>query len=187
MVAVGPNCVPIFVLKYLRWAGFSIPGLPLAVGQLGGDKLYPGWRRRNGHDRPLGMEKRASLTRTITAEDVESFARLTGDKNPVHLDKDYAATTRFGRRIAHGMLVGSLFSTLFGTETPGPGALYLGQSLRFKAPVFLGDQVTATVELTHLRTDKPVATYATVATNQDGDIVADGEATLYVPNLKEAS
>ncbi|MCA9522995.1 MAG: MaoC family dehydratase, partial [Myxococcales bacterium] len=100
---------------------------------------------------------------------------------PVHLNEAYAATTRFGKRIAHGMLVGSLFSTLFGTRLPGHGSIYLGQSLRFKRPVYLGDTITARVELSALREDKPIGTFRCVATNQDGEIVIDGEATLLVP------
>ncbi len=127
------------------------------------------------------MEKTASLERTFTQDDVEAFARLSGDVNPIHLDAEYAADSQFGRRLVHGMLVSGLFSTLFGTQVPGPGAIYMGQSLRFKAPVFPGDKITATVELTHMREDKPIATYSTVAVNQDGKVVITGEATLFIP------
>ncbi len=132
------------------------------------------------------MTKTASLTRTFTQADVAAFAALSGDVNPIHLDAAYAQTTRFERRIVHGMLVSSLFSTLFGTQVPGPGAIYLGQKLRFKAPVYPGDTITAAVELTNMREDKPIATYSTVATNQDGAVVIEGEATLYVPDTAPA-
>jgi 3-hydroxybutyryl-CoA dehydratase len=124
----------------------------------------------------------ASLTRTFTQADVEAFAALTGDVNPVHLDEAHAAESRFGRRICHGMLVGSLFTTLFGTQLPGPGALYLGQNLRFKAPVYPGDELTATVTLTQLREDKPIGTFETVCVNQDGAVVIVGDATLFLPS-----
>lgn len=127
------------------------------------------------------MRTEATLTRTFTESDVAAFAQLTGDTNPVHLNEAYASTTRFGGRIAHGMYVSSLFSAIFGTDLPGPGAIYLGQNLRFKAPVKLGDTITAKVELTKLREDKPIATFATTATNQDGEVVVEGDATLYLP------
>ncbi len=128
------------------------------------------------------MEKKtATLVRTFTQDDVEAFAKVTGDSNPVHLDAEYAAGTRFGQRIAHGMLAGSLFSTIFGTVEPGPGALYLGQDLKFKAPVLPGDDITATVTLEHLREDKPIATYSTIATNQRGETVISGQAVLFLP------
>lgn len=123
----------------------------------------------------------AEFQRTVTEEHVEQFAALTGDTNPVHLDAEYAATTRFGQRIAHGLIVASMFGTIFGTKLPGEGAVYLGQTLRFKRPVFLGDTVTARVELTELRRDKPIGTFRCVATNQDGDVVVEGEGTLLVP------
>jgi acyl dehydratase len=126
-------------------------------------------------------KKTASITRVFTQADVEAFAALTGDANPVHLDAEYAAGTRFGQRIAHGMLAASLFSTIFGTIEPGPGALYLGQDLKFKAPVVPGDQITATVTLENLREDKPIATYSTIATNQRGETVIAGQAVLFLP------
>ena len=133
------------------------------------------------HLERYAVGQQASLQRTFTQDDVAAFAALTGDCNPVHLDEAHAAGTRFGRRICHGMLVGSLFSTLFGTELPGPGALYLGQALRFKAPVYPGEPVTAHVELTSLREDKPIATFRTWVENASGEVAVDGEATLWLP------
>lgn len=123
----------------------------------------------------------ASLSRTITQADVVAFADLVGDRNPVHVDEAYARETRFGRTIAHGMWAASLISAAIGTRLPGPGTLYLGQTLRFMAPVFPGDTVTATVTVTAIREDKPIATLSTVCVNQDGTSVLEGEATVKLP------
>lgn len=126
---------------------------------------------------------KASRSKTITAADVEAFAQVTGDTNPVHLDDDYAASTRFGKRIAHGMLVASVISALLANDLPGPGSIYLSQSLSFKAPVFLGDTVTATAELTAYRKERRIATFKTTVTNQDGKVVIEGEAVVLAPEL----
>jgi 3-hydroxybutyryl-CoA dehydratase len=123
----------------------------------------------------------AEVSKTINDEDVRAFAELTGDRNPVHLDEEYAAATRFGRRIAHGMLGASLISTVLASELPGPGSVYLSQTLRFTAPVFLGDTVTARVTVKQVREDKPVVTLETVCTNQRGERVVEGEAVVLVP------
>jgi acyl dehydratase len=123
----------------------------------------------------------AVLTRTFGHAEVSTFAELCGDTNPVHLDEEYAKDTPFGARIAHGWLVSSMFSTLFGTVLPGEGALYLGQTLKFKAPVYLGDTVTARVELCHLRSDKPIATFRCECLNQSGELVIEGEAVIKLP------
>jgi 3-hydroxybutyryl-CoA dehydratase len=123
----------------------------------------------------------ASRTKTITDADVQDFARASGDTNPVHLDEDYAATTRFGRRIAHGMLTGSLISAVLGNDLPGNGSIYLGQEFKFKAPVFIGDTITATVEVTAYREEKRIATLKTTCTNQEGVVVLEGEAVVIAP------
>ncbi|MFH1852805.1 MAG: MaoC family dehydratase [Candidatus Neomarinimicrobiota bacterium] len=123
----------------------------------------------------------ATIEHVFQSQDVEVFAQLSGDNNPIHLDSDYAATTRFKSRIVHGMLVGSLFSTIFGTVFPGEGAVYLGQSLKFTAPVFLGEKITATVTLISLREDKPIGTFETICRNESGTPVIKGEATLLLP------
>ncbi|HVF66450.1 MAG TPA: MaoC family dehydratase [Pyrinomonadaceae bacterium] len=123
----------------------------------------------------------AEVSKTITDDDVRAFAELTGDRNPVHLDEEYAAATRFGRRIAHGMLGASLISAVLAGELPGPGSVYLSQTLRFTAPVFLGDTVTARVTVTNVREDKPVVTLETACTNQRGERVVEGEAVVLVP------
>ncbi len=131
-------------------------------------------------DRTLEVGQSASLTRTITAEMVEAYSDLVGDRNPVHLDETYAATTRFGRRIAHGMLVAGLISNVLGNDLPGPGSLYLGQTLQFKAPVYLGDTITVRVTVRTVRPDKPIVTLGTVCTNQDEKVVVEGEAVIMV-------
>lgn len=126
----------------------------------------------------MKADQTASLTREVTAADVETFARLTGDDNPVHLDESYAAGTRFGRRIAHGILAAGLISAVLGSKLPGPGAIYLHQSLDFKLPVFLGDTITAEVEVVEVRPDKPIVTLDTRCLNQDGKVVLSGRAVL---------
>lgn len=120
----------------------------------------------------------ASRQRTFTPEDVARFADLVGDHNPVHLDAAFAAQTPFGRPIAHGMLVASLLSGLLGEELPGPGSIYLGQSLRFEAPVFVGDTVTATVTVTAVRAEKRMLTLTTACVRSDGVRAISGEALI---------
>jgi len=122
----------------------------------------------------------ATLTRAITDEMVGAYADLIGDHNPVHLDEAFAATTRFGHRIAHGMLVAGLISTVIASDLPGPGSVYLGQTLQFKAPVHLNDTITVTVKVIKVREDKPIVTLATTCTNQDGKNVIEGEAVVLV-------
>lgn len=123
---------------------------------------------------------KASRTTIITDEIIRAFAALTGDTNPVHLDDDYAAGTRFGRRIAHGMIAAGLISAVLASDLPGPGTIYLSQTLQFKAAVFPGDSITTTVEVRHVRPDKPIVTLGTVCRNQDHVVVLEGEAVVLV-------
>jgi 3-hydroxybutyryl-CoA dehydratase len=120
----------------------------------------------------------AEVSKTITDEDVRAFADLTGDHNPVHLDDQYASNTRFGRRVAHGMLTASLISSLLANKLPGEGTVYLSQSLKFVAPVYLDDTVTARATVTGIREDKPIATLETVCLNQRGEMLVKGEAVV---------
>jgi acyl dehydratase len=120
----------------------------------------------------------AERTRTISDIDIAAFAAASGDENPVHTDAAYAATTRFGRPIAHGMLSASLVSAVLGNDLPGPGSIYLSQTLSFKAPVYAGDTITARVECIRYREDKHIATFSTTVTNQDGVLVLEGEAVI---------
>jgi 3-hydroxybutyryl-CoA dehydratase len=121
-----------------------------------------------------------SVTKTITDDDIRAFADLTGDHNPVHLEDEFARTTRFGRRIAHGMLSAGLISAVLANRLPGTGTVYLSQSLNFVAPVYPGDTVTARVTVTRVREDKPIVTLETVCTNQRDEPVIRGEAVVLV-------
>lgn len=121
---------------------------------------------------------KATRTQAITDEMIHSFAELTGDFNPVHLDDEYAASTRFGRRIAHGMIAAGIISAALANDLPGPGTVYLSQTLNFKAAVHPGDTITVTIEVKSLHTTKPIATLATACANQDGVIVLEGEAVV---------
>jgi len=128
--------------------------------------------------RAFRVGEKASLTRTVTEQDITAFARLTGDTNPLHLDDDYARTTRFGRRIAHGLLTAGLISAVLGTELPGPGAIYLEQYLRFTKPVYPGDTITAVVEVVRYQEEKGLLTLKTECLNQNEELVLTGEAVL---------
>ena len=128
----------------------------------------------------LSVGQSAELTRTVDAAGIEAFAAVTGDINPVHLDEAYAATTPFKTRIAHGMLSAGYISAVIGTTLPGPGAIYVGQSLTFKRPVKIGDVVTATATITAIDQAKARVTLATVCT-VGGKTVVEGEAEIMVP------
>ena len=120
----------------------------------------------------------AEITKTIEQSDIDAFANVTGDHNPVHVDEEFARTTRFGRRIAHGMLTASLISAVLANKLPGEGSVYLGQTLQFVAPVFPGDEITARVTVREIREDKPIVKLETVCVNQRGEVVIRGEATV---------
>ncbi len=126
----------------------------------------------------------ATLSKTITDDDIRRYADLIGDHNSVHLDDDFARQTRFGRRIAHGMLSASLISTTIGTKLPGPGTVYLSQTFKFVAPVYPGDTVTAQVSITKIREDKPIVTLETVCFNQHGEPVVRGEAVVLAEDTR---
>ncbi len=134
-------------------------------------------------DLSVGME--ASYGKTITEADILLFSGVSGDTNPVHLDEDFAQSTMFKGRIAHGMLTASLISTVLGTKLPGPGAIYLSQTLRFKAPVRPGDTATATCSVKEIDTDKGRVTFACDC-RVAGKTVLDGEAVVMVAS-KSAS
>jgi 3-hydroxybutyryl-CoA dehydratase len=121
----------------------------------------------------------SSYEKTVTAKDIEAFAQITGDTNPVHLDETYAKTTPFKARIAHGMLSASLISTVLGTQLPGPGCIYLDQQIKFKAPVYIGDTVVATVSVEEINTRRGKVTLKTQCL-VNGKVVADGMASMMV-------
>jgi 3-hydroxybutyryl-CoA dehydratase len=122
----------------------------------------------------------AELTRIASAAAVEAFAELSGDVNPVHLDETYARTTSFGGRVAHGALAAAYISAVIGTKLPGPGAIFLTQSLRFRRPVRVGDSVTARVTIKTLAPSRAHAIVSTVC-EVNGKVVVDGEALIMVP------
>lgn len=141
----------------------------------------------NGHgyffeDLSVGME--ASYAKRITESDIACFADLSGDDNPLHLSDDFAAETVFKQRIAHGMLTASLLSTVIGTRLPGPGCIYVSQSLNFRAPVRIGDEVVATARVAELITGRQRA-IINCACNVDDTTVLDGEAVILVPRRPE--
>ena len=127
----------------------------------------------------------AEYTRLITNQEVEAFAAISGDHNPIHLDPEYAASTAFGECIAHGMLTGALISAAIAMQLPGPGSVYLNQSIQFRAPVFLGDTLTVTLTVTEKHAKRPWITLQCEVTNQEGKAVARGEAQVAAPTEKE--
>ena len=129
----------------------------------------------------FAVGQQAQLERTLTAHDVMVFADVTGDHNPVHVDAAAAAASPFGGQIVHGMLTASLISAVLGTQLPGPGAIYVSQSLRFLRPVRLGDTVVARVEIRAIDPVKRRLTLVTTVLNQAGKAVLDGEATVALP------
>lgn len=120
----------------------------------------------------------ATIEKKLDKQTVEAFASVSEDYNPIHLDEDFAKTTQFERPIVHGMLASSLISGLLASKVPGAGSIYLGQSLKFLRPIFVGETVTAKVEVTSVREDKPIAVISTQVLNANGEVAVDGEATV---------
>jgi 3-hydroxybutyryl-CoA dehydratase len=145
-------------------------------------KQYYPWRRKivtlgeRTYDQVLVGEK-ASLTKTISEADIHMFAGITGDLNPLHVNEEYAKTTIFKGRVAHGILTAGLISAVLGTKLPGPGAVYLSQTLRFTAPVRIGDTITASAEVIEKIGEKSRIRLRTICINQEGKVVVEGEAT----------
>ena len=129
-------------------------------------------------DNSFRIGQRATFTKTVTESDVTTFAGLIGDFNPIHVDAEYARKSRFGQRVAHGMFTGGLISAVLGNKLPGPGAIYLSQQIEFLAPVFIGDTITATVEVSAWRPEKRIITLKTDAYNQAEEQVVTGKAVL---------
>ena len=122
----------------------------------------------------------AEMTKIITEEDVFLFAGITGDRNPVHISKEFAAKSRFGERIAHGMLTAGLISAVIGMKLPGPGCLYVSQTLSFLAPVRIGDEITARAEIAEVISEKRLK-LRTQCINQRKEVVLEGEAIIVPP------
>jgi acyl dehydratase len=129
--------------------------------------------------RPLAVGQAASRTITLTADHVRTYSDLTGDRNPLHVDEAFTAATRFGRLIVQGGLTTGLLHALVAMDLPGPGSVFLEQRWKFPAPVFIGDTITARVEVMEVHPRKPVSRLAVRVTRQDGEVVLEGEAWCY--------
>ena len=126
----------------------------------------------------------AEFSKLVEERDLILFAEVSGDVNPLHLDADFAAGTDFGERIAHGMLTGAVISAALALELPGPGTVYLGQDLRFRRPVKIGDEITVQLKVVEKREDKGFVTLETTAVNQEGKAVVTGTAQVMAPREK---
>ena len=126
----------------------------------------------------LTIGQTATIQKTFSEADVTAFAGVSLDINPVHVSEGYAKNSLFGKRIVHGMLTASLISAVLGNRLPGPGTIYLGQELKFMAPVYLGDDITAQVEIIELKPEKKIVRLNTTCVNQDGKTVVSGVATV---------
>jgi 3-hydroxybutyryl-CoA dehydratase len=144
---------------------------------------HAGISRYYFEDLALGIE--ASYVRRVSEHDLDTFAELTGDRNPIHLDEEFAAKTIFRGRIAHGMLTATYISAILGTRLPGPGAIYISQTLNFRAPVRIGDEVTATARVAQLFPEKKRALFACDC-SVAGKTVLEGDALLLVPSRAHA-
>ncbi len=126
----------------------------------------------------LKIGQTASVQKTFSEADTTAFAGISMDVNPIHMSEKYAKETIFGKRVVHGILTSGLISAVIGNHLPGPGSIYLGQTLKFMAPVYLGDDITAQLEITNLRPDKKIVELSTTCFNQDGKTVITGMATV---------
>jgi 3-hydroxybutyryl-CoA dehydratase len=124
--------------------------------------------------------ERFAKSRLVTDALIRAFAEISGDHNPLHLDEEYAAGTRFGKRIAHGMLSGAFISAVLGYEFQERRIVYLSQSMRFVAPVFIGDTITTTAIVKQIREDKGIVRLDTTCSNQNGETVVEGEAVVMI-------
>ena len=134
----------------------------------------------------LSVGDRAEFTKTVSESDVYLYAGVTGDFNPAHINEPYAEKTFFKTRIAHGMLPAGFISAILGTRLPGPGTIYMGQTLKFRAPVLIGDTITASAEVMEIIADKNRVRLKTTCENQDGVVVLDGEAVVSPPKLPKS-
>lgn len=135
----------------------------------------------------LFVGQTASVQKKLTENDVKLFAKASGDENPIHLDEDAGKASIFGQRVVHGILVSGLISSVIAGKLPGNGSIYLGQELKFVKPTFIDDTVTATITVTEIDPVKKRVKLSTVCTNQNGNIVITGEATVLPPLAPEAA
>ena len=130
---------------------------------------------------PLGLSvgQRARRTQTVTMRHLELYAEITGDRNPLHFDPDFAARTRFGRLVAQGGITSGMLNTLVAMDLPGPGTVFISQSLKYLAPAYVGDTMTAEIEVLSLKADKPVCQLKATVVNQSGTTLLEGECWTY--------
>ncbi|MEM2141877.1 MAG: MaoC family dehydratase [Candidatus Thorarchaeota archaeon] len=133
----------------------------------------------------IKVGEHAEYVHRVTEEDIKTFGRLSGDMNPLHFDEEWAKKTMFGGRIAHGVLTASFISTVIGMKLPGPGTVYISQQMRFLKPVRIGDVITAHAEVVSKNDEKERVTLRTYCTNQDGNIVLDGEAVVGIMKIQD--
>lgn len=126
----------------------------------------------------IKIGSKANIVKQITEEDIENFSNISLDNNPVHLNEEYARNTIFNTRIAHGILVAGLISAVLGTKLPGEGSIYLGQTLEFLKPVYIGDTISAEVEIIDIIENKSIYILKTICKNQKNEIVIKGEAKI---------
>lgn len=143
-------------------------------------KFYPTFNLVSEMNGKLKVGDKATLSKAFTKNEVQHFAEISLDDNPIHLDREYAESTVFGQPIVHGILVASLLSGLMGGKFPGHGTVYLGQTLKFMAPLYINEEVEASVEVVKIREDKPIITLKTQCAKSDGTIVLEGEAVVKV-------
>ena len=133
----------------------------------------------------IRIGQHAEYVRTVTSEDIEMFGQVSGDYNPLHFNEDWAKTTMFKGRIAHGILTATYVSTVIGMKLPGPGTIYISQSMKFRRPVRIGDEITARVEVISKNDEKEFLVLKTVCINQEDKVVLDGEAVVTMMRLDD--
>lgn len=131
----------------------------------------------------LKIGQKASLKKRFTEEEVVNYANTSGDRNLIHLDKEYAKNSIFGQRIVHGLLVTSLFGGLLGSKLPGEGTIHMSQSIHFKKPVYIGEEITAELEITHIREDKQIVTLQASIYKEDHTLAFHGESVVKVMEI----
>ena len=131
----------------------------------------------------LKLGQSADVVHTVKGEDIQAFGDLSGDYNPLHFNEEWAKETMFGGRVAHGILTASYVSAAIGMKLPGPGTIYMSQSLKFLGPVRIGDTITTKVEIVNLNDEKRRVTLRTLCTNQEGKVVLDGEALVMLMKM----
>jgi acyl dehydratase len=182
-LAIGKNYQVSVRKPLVRRSGIhGIPYTLLSALSNTADEINTMAQLRNFTYEEITHGQRASYSREVTEREVQLFAAVSGDVNPVHLDAAYAATTRFGERIAHGMLTGAFVSAAIALELPGPGTIYLGQDLRFRLPVKLGDVITVKLEVTDKRDRRRMVTLDCQVLNQHDKLVASGTAEVMAPS-----